>query len=155
MTSNLGIKKTPWLFFPPERGGFFSTKSVGLSQGQRLKLSRAALLVRTYPTLQGPTFRQATQDGGWCLWKKHSTFFLYLVVWRWGVFFCKPPTLEQVFESERLHVFFLKLLANFQLRIETTFFSNRKFRVQKLHVVFFVQVGATRKLPPFSEASKM
>ena len=134
--------------------GFFRPNLLDCRKVKDLSLAEQLYLYERTRRFKDPPFGKQHKTAVGVYGKNIAPFFSIWLFGAGGSFFCKPPTLEQVFESERLHVFFLKLLANFQLRIETTFFSNRKFRVQKLHVVFFVQVGATRKLPPFSEASK-
>ena len=79
-----------------------------------LSLAEQLYLYERTRRFKDPPFDKQPKDGG-CFFfstgkknmEKHSMhLFSILVVWRWGVFFCKPPTLEQVFESERLHVFF-------------------------------------------------
>ena len=98
-------------------------------KGQRLKLSRAALLVRTYPTLQGATRRgvwSTEDDEVFCQLEKTQHLFL---IWLFGaenMSFCK------------LTQFLSKILSRkrWQTSNSETIFSNRKFIVQQLHFFF-------------------
>ena len=145
VTSKLGIKKSTGHGLNHLKEVVFSSKFVGLSQGQRLKLSRAALLVRTYPTLQGHTWRRrrGVLDNWKKHGKKHSTSFQFGCLVVWGLFLQTSPQLLSKFLRKKGCMFCFQIVGKLPTPL---FFQNRKFIVQQLHG-FFCSSCATQGSP--------